>query len=233
MTLKTHPTPKILSSAVMLVTDADAPFVYDLLAYSLSSLPKLGEAGLSGYTFSTTRLPNPIPSPGGPAEIAGILGIFIAQDPDDVGQLSEVFNSMNETIQERWAGAVQFHNMPTMYDSFLEWFSQYYDHGGAGNDTYLVSRLLDEEALRSEGLKDAVRAATGGSGGMSAFLVSGKGVRDVVPRGGGDAANPAWRRSLVHARKLKASHIYLLILTISSYERIFPTSQPDREEGGY
>ena len=202
ITLKTHPTPKIRSSMVMLVTLPEAPFLYDLFAYALSVFPSLGNAGLSGYTYMTTKFPNPMPSPGAPDEIAGVLGSFIIQDNEDPKVLDGIWGPINKTIQERWPDAVQLFQMSQEHSSFLDWFSGHYDQGAAGNDSYIVSRLLDEEALGSDKLVDALKAATAPSNGISAFLVSGKGVHNARPRGGSNAVNPAWRRSLVHSRKL-------------------------------
>ncbi|CAM1510668.1 Fc.00g010030.m01.CDS01 [Cosmosporella sp. VM-42] len=198
ITLKTHPTPKIRSSMVLFVTVPEAPFIYDLFAYALSKFPSLAHAGLSGYTYMTTRFPNPIPSPGAPDEIAGVAGSFITQNSEDTNEMNEIWGSINTTIQERWPNGVQTYMMTKEHSSFLDWFSEHYDQGAAGNDSYIVSRLLDEKALESAGLVDALKAATGPSNGFSAFLVSGKGVHNAKPRGGGDAVNPAWRRSLVH-----------------------------------
>ena len=47
-------------------------------------------------------------------------------------------------------------------------------------------------------LKEQIKAATPLEYGSQAYLVGGKGVKDVVPRGGSDAVLPAWRDSLVH-----------------------------------
>ncbi|KAH6971021.1 hypothetical protein BKA56DRAFT_558365 [Ilyonectria sp. MPI-CAGE-AT-0026] len=201
VTLKTHPSPKLLSSALLLVTTPDAPFLYDLIAYTLSMFPTLGDAGLSGYSFITSGIPNPMPSPGAPAELAGVIGQFILQDTEDTQYLENILAPLNQTIQTRWSAGVQMIVGNVAYGSFLEWFDDHYDQGTAGNSSYLVSRLLDKPALQNDqaSLARAVKAALSVSGGIGAFLVSGKGVHDVKPRGGSDAVNPGWRKSYVHA----------------------------------
>ncbi|KAF7557179.1 hypothetical protein G7Z17_g865 [Cylindrodendrum hubeiense] len=201
VTLKTHPSPKLLSSSWMLLTDPDAPFLYDAIAYTLSQFPSLGDAGLSGYSVSISSMPNPIPSPGGHTEIAGIGGRFILQDTEDVQHMEDLLAPLNETIQARWAGSVQVILDTVFYGSFLEWFNVYYDQGTAGNSSYLVSRLLDKSALESNAtsLAAAVKEAMRTSGNFMAYIVSGRGVHDAVPRGGSDAANPGWRKSYVHS----------------------------------
>ncbi|KAH7127428.1 hypothetical protein EDB81DRAFT_729501 [Dactylonectria macrodidyma] len=200
ITLQTHPSPKLLSLALMLVVDPDAPFLYDFIAYTLSLFPSLGDAGLSGYSFITSRFPNPIPYPGAPAEVAGVLGVFILQDTQDTQVLNNMLAPINQTIQARWPDGVQVIAGITPYNSFLGWFDDYYDQGTAGNSSYLVSRLLDKHALESNetALSAALEKAMGTVGSLSTFIVSGKGVHDAVPRGGSDAVNPGWRKSYVH-----------------------------------
>lgn len=188
----------------MLFTDAKSKFVYDVIAYALSLFPSLGDAGLSGYTLISPGIENPVPIPGAPKEVAGILGQFIVQDVEDPEYTDKIWKPINETIQKRWGGAVQLLVGKEEYSSFLKWFGVHYDQDTAGNSSYLVSRLLSKDALDGDqdALKGALKSAMGSSGGMGAFLVSGKGVRDAQPRGGSDAVNPGWRKSYVHARKL-------------------------------
>lgn len=165
--------------------------------------PTLGDAGLSGYSFITSGIPNPMPSPGAPAELAGVMGQFILQDAEDTQYLDNILAPLNQTIQTRWSGGVQMIVGNVAYGSFLEWFDDHYDQGTAGNSSYLVSRLLDKPALQHDqaSLAKAVKAAMSVSGGLGAFIVSGKGVHDAKPRGGSDAVNPGWRTSYVHSRK--------------------------------
>ncbi|KAM5342131.1 hypothetical protein ACJ41O_015162 [Fusarium nematophilum] len=201
ITLKTHKTPKITTSSWMFIVDPDAEYVYEAIAYALSLYPSLGDAGMSGYTFVTSRVANPFPIPGAPKEVAGVMGQFIVQDVDDPDYVQNVWKPINETIQKRWSGAVQLIVGIEHYDSFLDWFDLHYDQGTAGNSSYLVSRLLGEEALDGDqaALAKALEPAMSPSGGMAAFLVAGKGVRDACPRGGSNAVNPGWRKSYVHA----------------------------------
>ncbi|KAK7408473.1 hypothetical protein QQX98_009340 [Neonectria punicea] len=202
VTLKTYPTPKLLSTAWMAITDPDASFLYDAIAYALSQFPSMGDAGLSGYTYITSRLPNPVPSPGVPEELAGVLGQFVLQETEDVQSLQNILKPINQTIQERWSGAVQVITSTKPYSSFLAWFEDHYDQGTAGNSSYLVSRLLDRHALESDEatLANAVQEAMSISGALGAYIVSGKGVHNASPRGGSNAVNPGWRTSYVHTR---------------------------------
>ncbi|KAF5675780.1 6-hydroxy-d-nicotine oxidase [Fusarium heterosporum] len=215
ITLKIYKTPKVLASAWLIGTSSEASFKYDLLAYVLSQFPSLADAGLSGYTSLSPKTPNPVPAPGAPEEVAGIQGIFIAQDVQDPEYINKLFKPINDTIQKRWPGSVQFTATDTKYNSFLEWYNVYYDQGAAGETNYIVSRLLTKDSLEmgEAALGHAVREGAIPSNGIVSHLVSGKGVRNARPRGGSVSVNPGWRKTYVHA------------LTGHSFEPLNRTSQ--------
>jgi len=77
-------------------------------------------------------------------------------------------------------------------------FLEYADASTAGVDKVVGSWLLPADTLTDEDFKDTLMTFLGESGGRL-YMVSGKGVWDAEPRGGGDAVNPAWRKALVHA----------------------------------
>ncbi|RGP69085.1 6-hydroxy-d-nicotine oxidase [Fusarium longipes] len=201
ITLKVYQTPKILASVFTIGTSSEAPFKYDLLAYVLSQFPSLADAGLSGYSSLSPRVANPSPAPGAPKEVAGISGIFTAQDVKDPEYIYKLFKPINETLQKRWPGLVEFTAKSERYPSFLKWYDVYFDQGAAGETNYIVSRLLTKNSLEKDEpkLSRALEQGCLPSGGMIAHLVSGKGVRNAKPRGGSVAANPGWRDTYVHA----------------------------------
>lgn len=237
ITLKVYKTPKILASSWLVGTSSEAPFKHDLLAYILSQFPSLADAGLSGYTSLSPKAPNPAPSPGAPAEVAGIQGIFVAQDVQDPEYIHKLFKPINETLQKRWPGMVQFTASNEKYSSFLKWYDVYYDTGAAGETNYLVSRLLTKDSLEKDekALGYAVEQGSIPSGGMIAHLVAGKGVRDARPRGGSASVNPGWRKSYVHIREYLPSLTLLKLLTMVFRSR-WPNLralQPNRRSSGY
>lgn len=72
------------------------------------------------------------------------------------------------------------------------------------------SRLLTRETLEAAAAADQERLsgalARYGIGGVAtAYLVGGRGVREAVTRGGGDAVLPAWRRAYIHSKRLPTS----------------------------
>ncbi|KAM0519041.1 hypothetical protein ACHAPE_004034 [Trichoderma viride] len=202
-TIKAYPSPKVTGVVLAIVTDPKESFVPDLLAYIASQMPSLMEQGVSGYNIITKDMETPIQEPGLPDRIAGLVGSCIMQDIDSSEVITKAFNPINETIQQRWPSKVRFYTIIQQFDSFLGWFDKNYDMNPAGGSTYLVSRLLDGEALTgdSEALKNALQEvlSSGSTGSMAAYMVAGKGVQEAVPRGGSNAVNPAWRTAYIHA----------------------------------
>lgn len=88
---------------------------------------------------------------------------------------------------------------PTFYD----WWSSGAHPNYAGIELFIGSRLIGAEALLdTDALETALKGifpSDIGGLGWNFELLGGKGLADVVPRGGSDAVNPAWRRSLIHA----------------------------------
>lgn len=193
-----------MSVAYMMFTDPKESIVFDLITYMVSQIPSLMAQGLSGYNLATKDMTTPIQMPGIPDRIAGFLGTTVLQDVDSPDVVAKIFNPINDTLHERWPNKVQFYTLLTQYDSWLGWFNDNFDPGQAGGSQYIVSRLLDGEALTGnlQKLKSALQAAITPSGTIDVFMVGGKGVQEAKPRGGSNAVNPAWRTAFVHARKL-------------------------------
>ncbi|KAG5662014.1 hypothetical protein KAF25_004253 [Fusarium avenaceum] len=231
ITLKVYKTPKISASSWLVGTSSEAPFKHDLLAYVLSQFPSLADAGLSGYTALSPKTPNPDSSPGAPAEVAGIQGIFVAQDVQDPEYIHKLFKPINETLQKRWPGMVQFTASNENYSSFLKWYDVYYDTGAAGETNYLVSRLLTKDSLEKDekALGYAVEQGSIPSGGMIAHLVAGKGVRDARPRGGSASVNPGWRKSYVHILAGKTFEPFNRTDEAQAIKSLIKTWQPFRK----
>ncbi|KAH8656592.1 hypothetical protein BGZ60DRAFT_518731 [Tricladium varicosporioides] len=92
-----------------------------------------------------------------------------------------------------------FLSLSTFYDWWLTRNSSDY----AGIELVVGSRLVGTDALQNidaleTALKGVAPSNTAGKG-LNFYLLGGEGVRNAVPRGGMNAINPAWRRSLVHA----------------------------------
>ncbi|GJN81772.1 hypothetical protein PLIIFM63780_005307 [Purpureocillium lilacinum] len=200
VTMWTHPTPKITSLSWMGITDPKSPFLLDLIAYLSSQIPYLmDKGGLSGYNYASLGMKNPVPAPGAPTDIAGVMGFGFVQDKGP-GFLQDIFKPINDTIKQRWPGQAFLFLISEEFPTFHAWFDKNYDQAFAGNSSYIVSRLVDGKTLKGDpkALGKAIQAASLPSGGMSLFMVGGKGVQNAKPRGG-NSVNPAWRNTYVHA----------------------------------
>lgn len=199
VTMKTHPTPKIEDFGLVIFTAdiADTRSIFDMIAYVLSQFPSLSEQGLSGYSAFTPAIPDPTGSSN--ATVGGFEMTAVLRDssPDAMRRLWEpVLAHINAT----WPGRFQVASQSKSFASFLEWYKVHYDQDPAGTDIYIGSRLLDKAALTGDPDRTSAlleRAANGSS--IQAHLISGQGVFNARPRGGGNAVLPAWRKSYVHA----------------------------------
>ncbi|KAK1585369.1 FAD binding domain-containing protein [Colletotrichum navitas] len=200
VTFATHPSPPISSTAWAMLTEPRAPYLPDLAAYFLSQAPSLEKAGMSGYALINSHMPNPISAPGLPPNAAGVIGVSLLQDDADLDEVSRIWASVNQTVAERWP-QVTFLSSNAQFPTWLDYYDENYDHNKAGINKLLVSRLIDEQTLTgdADALAGAVETMISNVGGMYAFLVSGKGVHDAEPRGGGNAVHPSWRRAYILA----------------------------------
>ncbi|KXH65704.1 FAD binding domain-containing protein [Colletotrichum salicis] len=201
ITVKTHPEKKLTMVLFMAFTVPEAPFTMDLATWGASQLPYLSDSGLSGYLMATVNSTPPIPIPGLPERVAGLMGKTIILDTQDTTKINEIFQPLNKTIQERWPGQVNLLILTQPYDSFAAWYAENFDDGQAGGSVYLISRLLDKKTLTNElaKLKSALEPILLNDGWLGTYMVAGKGVNEAKPRGGGNAVHPAWRKAYVHA----------------------------------
>ncbi|KAJ5009477.1 FAD-linked oxidoreductase ZEB1 [Colletotrichum sp. SAR 10_99] len=201
ITFLTHPSPAITHTFWAIRTEPDAPYLPALTAYVLSQMPALERAGMSMYcTSSRVLMDNPFPVQSLPAQIAGMMGVALLQDQSNPEAMQELWQPINATIAARWPEAV-FVLQTEQFASWFDWFDKYRDARPVGYHLIFASRLLDEAALTEDvdALAAAVGTATEKVGRVTAFLVAGKGVHEAVPREGGNAVHPAWRRAYIHA----------------------------------
>ncbi|KAM3504341.1 hypothetical protein MY10362_003613 [Beauveria mimosiformis] len=217
-TVKTVPSPKMTVAQFVAFTVPDSPILSDLLGYMGAQSPALMNAGLSGYDLISRSFSNPAPPgiPGLPDHLAGFRGRLALLDDDTRGAdtVAALLKPINDTIHRRWAGAGAANNnnnnnnnnkagffySTTEYASFLAFFAANADTESVGDNKYLVSRLLDRDALTSDekALGEALLAGTGPGGLSTFFLVGGKGVQEAKPAGGSNAVNSHWRNAYVH-----------------------------------
>ncbi|OAQ66836.2 FAD binding domain-containing protein [Pochonia chlamydosporia 170] len=202
VTVKSYPSPRVTSAKWAAFTDPKNDSTkYSLMSYISSKIPQLMDSGLSGYTFLSSNMPLPIPLPEMPSEVAGAFGTAILQDVSDPDAMSKLFKPINDTIQEKWPGKVQFITMINNYTSFFAWYKDNHDAGRGGRNTFVASRLLERDILEkhNHNFTAALKRAFEANTRFDIFMVGGRGVKDAQPRGGENAVNPAWRKATVLA----------------------------------
>lgn len=170
----------------------------------LSQFPKLNDQGISGYTFIAPKFTSAALNVTIPVDAYyGVFSLPLLYPGNSSASLAaaigDVFASATAAYPFRFMKSVT----PTLYKDFYTWYAINNGPLDAGFDIVVGSRLLDEEALTSNltAVKEAFKTATPPGSSSQVHLVRGKGVWDVVPRGGSDAVNPAWRKALVHSSK--------------------------------
>lgn len=179
----------------------DTETMPQILGYAASEVPKMMDAGLAGYGSIGVALPNPAPGSGLPDSMCGFTGSFALFDKTEA-DWQAMLQPFNKTLQERFKGHVALIAVTSEYKSYLDWFNVVYDQDSAGDDKWIVSRLLDKKALTDEkNMGAALWDIANKSERVAFFLVAGNGVKNAKPSGGSDSVNPAWRNAYVHASK--------------------------------
>ncbi|KAK3375929.1 hypothetical protein B0T24DRAFT_572387 [Lasiosphaeria ovina] len=197
VTLKTIPSPEVMSLMFQFTAAAENPHAFDAIAYFVGKFPELVGAGVSGYPIIFKAAPGVLS--GGQTLVTGIVGKVVMLDTsnetDILGQIEPLFAHINST----WPGFV-FYTNATYYPSFGAWYEENYDPSPVGYENIMGSRLLDGPSLTDNATATKLALERFADGGQATvYMVSGKGVWHAQPRGGSNAVNPAWRRTYVHA----------------------------------
>lgn len=173
---------------------------FDVIAYVLGQFPSLGDQGVAGYSFIFSSFPNP--SDGGATKLSGMLVTFALVDEEDPAVIAGLWKPITDHVSKSWPGFFAVTMDQAGYGSQYEWFLKNNDTSAAGYDQVIGSWLLSRQALTDnpDALGEAFKGFTDGDV-STAYLVSGKGVADARPAGGGDSVLPAWRKAYVHASK--------------------------------
>jgi hypothetical protein len=132
--------------------------------------------------------------------VASFEAIFLLYDPASTSTLEELLEPFLRHVSEAYSNQITTKATSEVFSNYYNMSLQYADDTGAGVDKVVGSRLLPPATLREEAFKDALIQFLGDAGGRL-YMVSGKGVWNSKPRGGSDAVNPAWRKTLIHAGK--------------------------------
>jgi hypothetical protein len=197
VTLKTFPNPSVMSLDFFFITPANNTNAFNAITYFVTKLPELAAAGISGYPIIYKSIRDR--RTGGRDRISGMFGKVVMLDTRDPNIIRGLVDPIFQHINVTWPG-FRFTLNTTYYATYYDWYAEHYDPSPVGHGNVMGSRLLDEKALT--GNPTAIKAAyekLADSSMTTTFIVSGKGVWNAKPRGGGSAVLPAWRKAIVHS----------------------------------
>jgi hypothetical protein len=142
---------------------------------------------------------------GVPKEWAGIVGSFAVVN-QSVEYTENLFAKLNDTLLERFNGTGIVTLLPVRtYDTFMEYFEEWFDPGSTGVTSLIKSRLLSREALTGDlgALKTALIAAAKPTGYIHFYPLAGRAVHEAANGGLDNSVNPGWRSAYVHAGKCR------------------------------
>jgi hypothetical protein len=202
-TIKSYPTMAYAIMTLEIILPSASDVYWDIMTYMLSQYPYLSENGVSGYPYMY---------PVYPVSATEAVAVYEAtwhdhHSPYGSSNLSATFAPIITFLNTTFPG-VPVTSVTKYYTTRYQAALDSHDISSAGEDIVVGSRLLDVATLSGNqtALKEALIGFTGTGAGSVAgpFLLGGRGVWDAVPRGGGDAVNPAWRKALAHVSKYQS-----------------------------
>ncbi|KAH8879740.1 FAD-binding domain-containing protein [Thozetella sp. PMI_491] len=200
-TSKLVPSPQVLNVDIMLAVGAEDPTAFEWITYFVRRFPEFADQGVTGYPIVFNTVPNFIDPTSQSQWVTGIMARFVMIDTIYVPDLLNIIRPPILNITEKHPNVYSTMNF-SHYPDWNSWFKQNYDSSPTGQENVMGSRLLDEKALT--GNDTALAAALrdfSAYGQATVYIVSGKGVHNAKPRGGGNAVLPAWRKTYVHATR--------------------------------
>lgn len=208
VTIKAFPSSTFLTATVFVGTLPGNPNYLEPVASVLAQYPALGDQGMTGYTFVINNFSSS--ALGITTAVSGVAGIFMlpALHPENTSEsLTTTLQKIADDAVAPFPGQFQTSVTPQSYPDFWGWYESNNGPLDAGFDQELGSRLLDAKALTNgPALKEMFNTVVSDGDILSMFLVSGKGVHNAQPRGGGNAVNPAWRSSYVHTGRFRSTY---------------------------
>jgi hypothetical protein len=211
--MRARHSPKFAAISTIVVTKPGNPHYWDVFATIVAGFPSLSAQGIGGYNFvapNYTGSLSPVSTPIG--VFAGLFNIPLLSKDNSSESLEKAFSTLYNTAIAPYPGEFTVILNATNYTDFWAWYKDNNGPLDAGYDALLVSRLLTPKHLQDkEGTKEAFKSFIPPRSGSVAtlHLVSGKGVWEAKPRGGGNSVNPSWRKALVHASKSSVSNFLL------------------------
>lgn len=190
-------------------TEADSDTFWSLAAYFHSELPRLADAGMMGYYFVNTDVPQAAYDISSSPSVGMVRGLLLGPQLS-AAQVRAIVTPMERHLSNlQWSDPVFVQGVVQEADTdFSRMWMRVTRTPGAGISGRLGSRLLGVSALNDTAeLKRALQKASPPPWELLGHLVAGPGTREPpsgIP-GGGNAVLPAWREAYTHVGKWIAS----------------------------
>lgn len=209
MTVRTVPSTPVAVYTFTIEAKPNSTAYWNSVTYMLAQYPTLADSEITAFTY---LYPN-TSAAGLGGDAASFEAVFALYNPTSASTLENLLapfvRHVNETYSNETTTKASYIIFPNFHGLFLE----YADNSGAGVDKVVGSRLLPPEILKECAFSAALRDFLGDAGGRL-YMVSGKGVWNAQPRGGGNAVNPVWRKALIHAGRFQL----ILSFSLQSYQ---------------
>ncbi|KAL6884721.1 hypothetical protein GGI43DRAFT_432980 [Trichoderma evansii] len=194
VTVRTVPSKPMAVYDFIIETKPNSTAYWESVAYMIAQYPTLADSNVAAFTY---LYPN-TSAAGLGEDMASFEAVFALYDPDSPSTLGSFLEPYVNQIKYNYSSQITTKVTSTIFPNFRSMFLEYADDKGAGVDKVVGSWLLPPGTLKEYAFGEALVDFLGPTGGRL-YIVSGTGVWDAKPRGGGDAVNPAWRNALVHA----------------------------------
>lgn len=197
-TVRTFPTPSIGSySFTVNFNSPNSEAFWNSSTYFHQQISRLVNDGLSGYYYQQPVVSNP----NGTSQGLFSGTFLVVNKPSQAAAKS--LTPILEYISSTYPNDVRIQKFGLDFDNFYDFWFLFRDTSSVGYDGALGSWLLNSDVLSvpMSDLMKTIKAATplgdDPRGGFGGNIVSGPGVWNATPRGGGNSVNPAWRDGTV------------------------------------
>jgi FAD/FMN-containing dehydrogenase len=197
-TVRTFPVPSIGSYSIAVNFSApNSEAFWNSTTFFHQQIASLVNDGLSGYYYQ-----QPLSSGPNGTSYGSFSGTFLIVNNTSQAA-TKAFAPIVEYINSTGPSKVSIQQFGLDFPTFYDFWSIFQDTSAVGYDSAMGSRLLSADTLSipfndlMETLKAATPAGDDTQGGFGGNLVSGPGVWNATPPGGGNSVNPAWRNGTI------------------------------------
>ncbi|KAH8169379.1 FAD binding domain-containing protein [Sarocladium implicatum] len=239
LTLRLHPDRPIESITMHGIAEPDSEVARELATWVLSMTTYLMDNGITGFLALSHSFVAPTPILG--YKDNPLMGGFelsaIFYNPLNDTSIETTLQQLQSSARSRWGDAVQIVFTTRRYNSYLDWWEVNHDQVPGGQNTYLMSRLLNRKTLSADdtSLREMIEPAMKASFGLAAYMVAGDSLQEPKVPGLGHSAHPAWTDHMVFALNWATPPPYDKEANAEAVRNLYQGWRPIREalpEGG-